>query len=97
MFPDQNEKTFRYEQNGFLGCVCVPDVPRKMLAPRKDHATFAISTALKGLCGRLTIAFERGLLVTVCDDDRRVGGHVVGEGKKRHKCGWGFVVPGLFK
>jgi hypothetical protein len=64
---------------------CVPDVPSKMLAPRKDHAAFTIATALKGLCWGLTVSLERGVLVTVYDDDG-FRGHIVHDrtrGKKK--------------
>lgn len=40
----------------------VPDVPSEMLAPGKDHTTFAITPTLKSFCGGLTVSFERGLL-----------------------------------
>jgi hypothetical protein len=61
---------------------CVPDVPRKMLAPGEHHTTFAIATTFEGgLCWGLTIAFERGLLLelTVYDDDAsgRLRGQIV--------------------
>ena len=35
----------------------VPDVPCEVFAPAEDHATFAKSSALKGLCWSRTIAF----------------------------------------
>ena len=35
----------------------VPDVPGEMFAPAEDHATFAVASALKGLCRGGAIAF----------------------------------------
>ena len=63
-------------------------MPSKMLAPRKDHATFAIATTLEGLCGGLTITLKRRLLLlfAVYDDDGRLGGQIVHDrtrGKKQ--------------
>lgn len=68
--------------------MCVPDVPRQMLAPGKDHTTLAITTTLEGLCGGLAITFERGLLLlfTVYNDDGRLRGQIVHDrtrGKKQ--------------
>ena len=77
----------------------VPDVPSKMLAPGKDHTTFAIATTLESLCWGLTITFKRGLLLlfAVNDDYGGFRGHIVHDrtrGKKQMGSNW---VPGLFK
>ena len=74
-------------------------MPRKMLAPGKDHATLAIAATLEGLCGGLAITFERGLLLlfAVDDDDGRFRGQIVHDrtrGKKQRAL---KGVPGLFK
>ena len=75
------------------GRICVPDVPSKMLAPGKDHATFPISTTLEGLCWGLTVTLKRGLLLfAVNDDNGRFGGHIVHDrtrGKKTNGLKWG--------
>lgn len=94
MFPRKNISKVRTKKDG-----SVPDVPSKMLAPRKDHATFAITTTLEGLCWGLAITFKRGLLLlfAVNDDNGRFRGHIVHDRTGEKKQMGSNGVPDLFK
>jgi hypothetical protein len=93
MFPKKPVSKVRTKKDG-----CVPDVPSKVLAPGKDHATFPITTTLKGLCWGLTITFKRGLLLLFAvNDDGRFRGHIVHD-RPRGRNKWALNgVPDLFK
>jgi hypothetical protein len=94
MFPKKPVSKVRTKKDG-----CVPDVPSKVLAPGKDHATFPITTTLKGLCWGLTITFKRGLLLlfAVNDDKGRFRGHIVHDRTRGKKQMGSNGVPDLFK